>query len=118
MKILRNNTYSDKEPTVRIGHWRNKKKFSELTDKQLKNIANYENEKHPGYIRSIIPSIATGALMGATIGTSKGKVKKGALVGAGLGALFEAGTTFLAHKHHMKQVRHAKEELSKRNNDK
>lgn len=53
MIILRNKNYSDKEPTIRIGRWWNKQKFSDLSDKQLENIANWSEEEHPGYEKGI-----------------------------------------------------------------
>lgn len=123
MKILRNNTYSDKEPTIRIGHWRNKKKFSELTDRQLKNIANYEKGKkdlyknHPKYVlwRDYLKPTLVGGSVGATIGAGKGKLVKGAGIGALSGAAFSIIVNHSGNKLHLKHAEYARKELEKRN---
>ena len=120
MIILRNKIFSEKEPTIRRGHWRNKKKFSELTDKQLRNIANYENEKHPGYTRATLLSAATGGITGTMLGAAmpKWKVGKSALIGTGIGTLYGLGISAAGHNLHTKQVKYAKKELAKRNKNK
>ena len=120
MIILRNKNYSDKEPTIRIGHWNNKKKFSELTDKQLRNIANYENESHPGY-KKVVKNLATvGGISGTAIKgiTAKDKILKNSIKGATIGTILGAGAgavlSYGGHKLHTKHVKYAKDELAKR----
>lgn len=121
MIILRNNTYSDKEPTIRLGGG-SKKRFSELTDKQLENIAKYENQSHPGYKRAIGLSTLGGAVSGACIGRGVTLAKerylknsvKGGLIGTAIGTTVGTGLAIGGHKLHTKQVKYAKEELARR----
>jgi outer membrane lipoprotein SlyB len=120
MIILRNKNYSDKEPTIRIGHWNNKKKFSELTDKQLRNIANYENKSHPGY-KKVIKDLATvGGISGAAVKgfMAEDRILKNSVKGATIGTILGAGAgaalSYGGHKLHTKHVKYAKDELAKR----
>ena len=120
MIVRRSKIYSEKEPTIRIGRWNNKKKSSELTDKQLRNIANYENESHPGYKKVIKDLAIVGGISGAAVKgiMAKDRILKNSIKGATIGTILGAGAgaalSYGGHKLHTKHVKYAKDELAKR----
>ena len=125
MKILRryfskNNETNYKD--VKVYLIGGTKKISELTDKQLKNVAAYDNlskrEKKNIIKNSIkfgIPMSAGGALIGANLSKNK---KVGAVIGASIGASTMAGMAISGHKLHKRQATAAKKEIEYRKRNK
>lgn len=112
--------------TIRIGHFANKKKLGELTDKQLKNIAAWNNktdEQKKNVKKNSAIVIGSQAGVGALLGNSIAKNNKlkgtgiGAAVGAAVGAGFTAAGSKL-HKKHAKAAEKVLENRSKKNKDK
>lgn len=108
MKLLRQRNFSEnpEDVTIRIGNINNKKKLGELTDRQLENIAKWNNlskdEKKNVRINSakvILPSTLVGFGIGmANKGTNK-SAAVGGLIGAGIGSGIVIGGDRL-HKYH------------------
>ena len=120
MKILRK-YFSKKEDykNVKVHLIGGTKKISELTDKQLKNIATYDNlsEKEK---KSIVKNVSKFAipmsLGGGALGYAVSKNKKlGAGLGAATSATALAGMAISGHKLHKKQAKAAKKEIEYRN---
>ena len=111
--IMKRSPYSDKEPTIRIGSWKNKRKISELSDKQLENIARYRREqenkkrKRKFLLTSGISSAALGAL-------ASGLKPSGAVIGGALG--LGGALSFNEHvsRRNERLAEAAKKELEKR----
>ena len=125
MKILRK-LFTKKEDTdyknVKVYLVGGTKRISELSDKQLKNVAAYNNlskEEKKNIIKNStifgIPMSISGGLIGA--GISKNK-KVGAVIGAGLGASTMAGMAISGHKLHKKQATAAEKEIEYRKRNK
>lgn len=98
------------------------KKISELSDKQLKNVAAYNNlskEEKKNIVKNStilgIPMSIGSGLIGA--GISKNK-KVGAAIGASIGASTMAGMAISGHKLHKKQAAAAEKEIEYRKNNK
>ena len=123
MILLRQKLYSkpDSEKSVNLGGTRTK--YSGMSEKQLKNMANYEEYKAEKKstargrrdnrkieARGIIGFAGTGGMVGALAGKS--------IAGAGIGMLSGLGTWELikiaADASHKKHARLAKEELKRR----
>lgn len=95
------------------------KTVEELTDKQLKNIAHYNNlskKEKENVIKNTarsaallsIPSAATGAFI------ANKRTGKGALIGGGIGVATAIGMGISGHRLHKKQADAAEKELQKR----
>lgn len=125
MKILRK-LFTKKEDTdykkVKVYLVGGTKRISELSDKQLKNVAAYNNlskeEKKnivKNSIKFSIPISAGGALIGADLSKNK---KVGAVIGASIGASTMAGMAISGHKLHKKQATAAEKEIEYRKRNK
>lgn len=93
------------------------KEIGELSDKQLKNIAAYDNLTEDEK-RNIIINTSKYAIPltigSGIIGAGLSKNKKGAVIGAALGGGSMAGMAISGHRLHKKQAKAAKKELEYR----
>lgn len=106
--------------TIRIGHFANKKRLGDLTDKQLKNIAAWNNktdEQKKNVKKNSAIIIGSQAGIGGLLGESfskPGKKLKGAGIGAGIGTAVGAGFTLAGGKLHKKHAEAAEKVLENR----
>lgn len=109
--IMKRSLYSDKEPTIRIGSWENKRKISELSDKQLENIAKYrrEQDNKKRKRKFLLTSGISSAALGAAAGGGVGAVIGGAL---GLGGALSFNEHVSRRNERLAEA--AKKELEKR----
>ena len=125
MKILRK-LFTKKEDTdykkVKVYLVGGTKRISELSDKQLKNVAAYNNlskEEKKNIVKNStilgIPMSISGGLIGAGISRNK---KVGAVIGASVGASTMAGMAISGHKLHKKQATAAEKEIEYRKRNK
>jgi preprotein translocase subunit Sec63 len=120
MKILRK-YFSKKEDykNVKVHLIGGTKNISELTDKQLKNVAAYDNlseEEKKNVVKNISKFAIPISLEGGALGYLVSKNKKlGAGLGAAVGATALTGLAISGHKLHKKQAKAAKKEIEYRN---
>jgi len=125
MIILRQRNYSkpDPEKSMTVGYIGNKVKFKDLSEKQLKNVATYEEQmkkknstkkgRRDTRVRSAIGAgsfIGLGGLTGAVVGKSGKATSIGLISGLATWELLKIA----ADKSHKKNAALAKKELERR----
>lgn len=104
--------------TIRIGNFKNKKRFGDLSDKQLKNIAHWNEltKEEKKNVKKNEGRIIAGLTIPSSIlgGYISKKSAKGALIGGSLGAASGSIMAALGRKKHSKDAKAAEEVLKKR----